>query len=188
MKFYTYLLAIGALLAITAADFHNSGTPKSIPAAFDCAVRVAAWKHGKTLLPGRGDFTTLFDAMQLENGCGLVRPSTEDEWTPPTYSTPPGSTFVDSSNGSDTKGNGEAESPFASLSRAVEAVLKTGSKTIVLRAGTYYTQQIELGPEHSGLTVQNFNGEHATVSGTFSLTFSQLSCRTPFVICRWRPP
>ena len=47
------------------AEFHNSGTPKSIPASFDCAVRKAAWEYGKSLLPGRKDFTTLFDALQV---------------------------------------------------------------------------------------------------------------------------
>ena len=36
---------------------------------------------------------------------------------------------------------------------------------MLLRQGTYYTSGEVLGPEHSGLTIQNYEGEHAVVSG-----------------------
>lgn len=40
----------------------------------------------------------------------------------------------------------------------------------MLRKGTYYSPGEVLGPEHSGLTIQNYNGEHAVVSGGVPLT------------------
>jgi hypothetical protein len=43
----------------------NSGTPKGVPASFDCAIRSLAWDYGKHLLPAQGTFQTLYDALQL---------------------------------------------------------------------------------------------------------------------------
>ena len=43
----------------------NGGTPPGVPPTFDCKARAAAWEYGKYLLPERGDFRTLFEALQL---------------------------------------------------------------------------------------------------------------------------
>jgi hypothetical protein len=59
--------------------------------------------------------------------------------------------------------------PFVSIAAAVEAAAGKADTTIVLREGTFHEQQIHLGPEHSGLTIQNHNGEHAIVSGAVPL-------------------
>ena len=45
-----------------------------------------------------------------------------------------------------------------------------GSNALVLRKGTYYTDQIELQKQHSGLTIQNYKGERATISGGVPLS------------------
>lgn len=48
---------------------------------------------------------------------------------------------------------------------AVTAVSGKVGSTIVLRKGTYYSKQVVLGPEHERLTIQNYNGEEAVISG-----------------------
>jgi hypothetical protein len=40
----------------------------------------------------------------------------------------------------------------------------------VLRAGTYYTDTVDITSDLSGLTIQNYNGESAVVSGGVSFT------------------
>ena len=40
-----------------------------MPPTFDCKARAAAWEYGKYLLPDRGDFRTLFEALQLQVSC-----------------------------------------------------------------------------------------------------------------------
>ena len=79
-------VALVLLLCGTAhAAFVNPGTPKNIPGDFDCAVRKAAYKHGQMLMPARKGFSSLFDALQLSNGCGVPAPAAEDAgaWAPP---------------------------------------------------------------------------------------------------------
>ena len=40
----------------------------------------------------------------------------------------------------------------------------------MLRAGTYYTDTVHITEELAGLTIQNYNGENAVVSGGVPLT------------------
>ena len=47
----------------------HSGTPGGVPPSADCAIRKFAWEYGKSLQPSRGDFKSLFDALQL-GACG----------------------------------------------------------------------------------------------------------------------
>ena len=144
----------------------SAGTPPQVPPSFDCGVRRAAWEYGKETLPSRGEFRTLFDALQLEE-CGENPPTTHDEWSPPTFATPPGAIFVDAS--ASAGGDGSKLHPFSSLASAVEAANGKSGATIVLRTGTYHEKQIQFNAMHSGLTIQNFEGEHAIVSGAVSL-------------------
>ena len=44
---------------------HNGGTPGGIPPKTDCNVREFMWDAGQKLMPRRGSFKTLFDAMQV---------------------------------------------------------------------------------------------------------------------------
>ena len=48
------------------ASFVHSGTPAGVPPDSDCAIRNLAYEYGKKLMPERGDFKSLFDALQLE--------------------------------------------------------------------------------------------------------------------------
>jgi hypothetical protein len=65
----------------------HSGTPQGVPPQSDCAIRQFAWEYGRRLQPGRGEFKSLFDALQL-GGCGgsgvvVTTPTQPDSWQPP---------------------------------------------------------------------------------------------------------
>lgn len=119
------------------------------------------------LLPERGDFRTLFEALQLQD-CGLTTPAEMDEFKPPSFTAPADAIYVDAASGSDSA-VGTAAAPLKSIQAAVAKA--QGSKaTVVLKAGTYYTDTVQIGKEHSGLTVQNAPGEAVTVSGGVPLS------------------
>ena len=85
-----------------------------------------------------------------------------DTYTPPTFPTPGGAIFVDAAKGSDANA-GTMAAPFKTIAAAV-AASKAGG-TIALRAGVHHTDMVSLTTKHNGLTIQNYNGEAATVSG-----------------------
>lgn len=112
---------------------------------------------------------SLIRALQLQD-CNLKTPSEMDVFKPPTLPTPAGAIFVDAAKGVDTAAGTEA-APLKSIAAAVAKA--SGAKaTIVLRAGTYYTDTVHIGKEHSGLTIQNYAGEKVTVSGGVPLSIA----------------
>lgn len=163
-----FLLVAPALVLAANPPFINPGTPAGVPPSFDCNVRQAAWERGQTLLPSQGKFRTLYDALQLQ-ACGVPSPPQDDAWVPPTFvsasSTENSEVYVDAASGDDSN-DGSLATPFKTLQFAVDQV-EAGSRnaTVHLRAGVYYTPMITLTPKHNGLTIQNYNGEHAVVSG-----------------------
>jgi hypothetical protein len=164
------LAAIG-LRTFSHGAFHNAGTPLDIPHSFDCAARQAAWQYGKATLPRRGDFKTLFDALQLENGCGIAAPPSADRWTPPTLPTPPvGGVYV--APNAAAGGDGSIGKPFATIQAALDqAAAMDGAATILLRAGTHVVaSQLVVTAAHSHVAVQNYNGERAVISGGIALS------------------
>ena len=148
-----------------APPFINPGTPPGISPSFDCAARVSAWNYGKYLLPQRGDFRTLFEALELQ-ACGLDTPATMDAWTPPTFSVASGqhSVFADAEKGDDAN-TGTIKSPVKTIAKAVEiAEANSGASTVLLRAGTFHvTKTVQVTSDD--LTIQNYNGEEVVVSG-----------------------
>ena len=64
----------------------HSGTPGGVPASADCAIRQFAYEQGRKMAPQRGDFKSLYDALQL-GACPGASPEPElaDEWTPPRH-------------------------------------------------------------------------------------------------------
>ena len=66
-------------------------------------------------------------------------------------------------------GDGTQLRPFSLVAEAVRAAAGVPASTIVLRGGVYHERMVVLGPEHSGLTIQNYQGEHAVVSGAAPL-------------------
>ena len=140
-----------------------SGSPQSVPTDVDCGLRHLAYQYGQNLLPERGSFRSLFDALQLQR-CNQTVPSSLDHWTPPTYTSPSNALHV-STSGNDAAA-GTASEPFASISRALEAASGTKNATIVVHAGEYQVDEpLRITAAHSGLTLQNFEGDEVSVSG-----------------------
>jgi hypothetical protein len=72
--------------------------------------------------------------------------------------------YVDYAKGSDSN-DGSIGAPFKTIATAV-AKAAGQVATINLRAGTHYVAQtIQITPDNSGLVIQNYQGEAATVSG-----------------------
>ena len=146
-------------LAAAPPAFNHAGTPPGITHSFDCAARKAAYSFGQALLPGRGDFKTLFQALQLQ-ACNMSTPAVMDEYRPPTYGPPAGAALYVDPHGDDAN-PGTLERPLRSIAAAVARSAGKASgplgATILLRGGTHYTPEtVEIGPEHSGLTIQNY--------------------------------
>ena len=159
------------------SDPAGNGTPAGAPASYDCEVRAHAWDFAKKTLPVRGSFKTAYDALQLENNCSsyVPAPPTEvDVYIPPHFDTPTkGAVIYADANKVATAGDdGTKARPFATLEAAINAAAinaagtMAGGATVVLRKGTYHTQGVVLTTAHSGITIQNFEGEDAVVSGT----------------------
>ena len=147
------MMLCAGLTAVPPA-FSHAGTPPGITHSFDCAARKAAYSFGQTLLPGRGDFKTLFQALQLQ-ACNMTTPTVMDEYRPPHYDPPVGTALYVDPLGDDVN-PGTLEQPLRSIAAAVAKTAgKASGATVLLRGGTHYTPEtVEIGPEHSGLTIQ----------------------------------
>lgn len=147
---------------------------------FNCKMRKLAYDYGQALLPRYAKFADLYHALGLNSGCTdmlplpTFQPQDYDLGTaPPTYaSSNTGPVFyVDAVSGADTN-NGGLGTPFKTLEKAVlEAAGQPGAATINLRAGRHYlASTVQLTEVNNGLTIQNYKGEHAVVSGAKRLT------------------
>jgi hypothetical protein len=144
----------------------NSGTPPGVPASFDCAIRSAAWEYGKKLMPARGSFRSLYDALQLgacsDDAAGQHTP--HDVWMPPTDPLPTDQSVL-YVNPMGTAVHSDLT--FGTVHEAVEASRKLRERhgqamTIALRAGVHYLPAtLNLGPADSGLTLRSYPGETA---------------------------
>jgi hypothetical protein len=178
-------LAAGAAAAIgDAPAFINPGTPNGITQEFDCRVRQAAYTYGKQLLPKQGGFARLYDALQL-HVCGVPPPSPDSPWRPDAFGVGAGAAsdfFVDAARGNDANA-GDIDHPFATIGAGVAAARNIAGATVNLRAGTYYTDTVQITAENSGLTLQSYNGELAVVSGAVPLpSLADPSRWTPFKV------
>ena len=57
------LLVLGLAPGTSVAWY--SGTPAGVPPSFDCAARALAYTYGRQLAPHRGQFKSLYDALQV---------------------------------------------------------------------------------------------------------------------------
>lgn len=145
----------------------GNGSRAGLPAGYDCEVRTHAYEFALASLPQRGSFKTAFDALQLQ-GCGIPVPSTQDKFVPPRFPPAGKRTLYVDANATAQNGDGSLLKPFSTLDEAIHAAGQgTGAAgvTVELRAGTYRTAGITLTHIHSGLTIQNHQGEEAIVSG-----------------------
>lgn len=148
----------------------HSGTPDGVPVSFDCAVRKLAYEYGKETRPERGDFRTLFEALQLQH-CDMKTPAEFDHYTSPDFGAASATTSVFVSlDGKDTN-DGTMKKPFASIARAVDAVKGKKNSEILLRAGSYFVPEaVNIGSESAGLTIRNYKGEDVEVTGGVAFT------------------
>jgi hypothetical protein len=162
----------------TCVDPFGSGTPVGISHSYDCEVRKHAWEFAKATLPWRGSFKTVFDALQLqkcENMNATSVPATEDTYIAPKFHTPTQGVVIYIDAHVSSGGDGSKAHPFSTLEAGIDAAAKVAAElvTVLLRGGIYHTKGIVLSAAHSGLTIQNFDGEDAVISGAVPVPVSK---------------
>lgn len=146
----------------------------------ECAFRKLTYEYALAQRSDRAPLLDVFDALELANKCQEARPAPRAHaW--PKFETPtsPNLWFV-AISGSD-EGDGSLAHPFKTVSRALAASRAiSANRTILLRQGVHYlSETISLGHGDSGLTIQNYNGEEAWLSGGLPI---ETTWR------RWQPP
>ena len=135
-------------------------------------------EYGTELRPDAHD--DLVDALQISSYCNSseynARKGRYADLFPPNLSAVEdnaASYFVDWTTGSDTNSGVDPEHPVKSVSQAVK-LSRHGKKpaTIFFLKGTHYVEKdaVQLGPEDSDLTFQNYDGAEAWLSGGWPLT------------------
>ena len=84
---------------------------------------------------------------------------------PRRFDSPADAVVVDCANGSD-HGAGTVASPLKTLQAGVAMAQARRGKTVAVRGGTCYVDAaVQVTAQDSGLTLQNYEGEEAWVSG-----------------------
>lgn len=162
-----------SVAASVQSDHSSAGTPDGMSASYDCEARKHAWEFGKTTLPRHRQFKTLFDAMQLQHCKGVAAPSTTDDaFVPPRFPTPIDGHVLYADAKASVGGDGTRARPFATLEAALAAATSVPNTTVLLREGRFHTAGVVLTSAHSGLTIQNYEGESVVVSGTVAVPTS----------------
>eukprot|EP00755_Sulcionema_specki_P003465 Sspe_Gene.3629::Locus_1210_Transcript_1_1_Confidence_1.000_Length_1933::g.3629::m.3629 len=165
------MFAVGVVCLVLLAE-PCVGKWSNGPASFNCKMRKLAYEYGQKALPRYGKFESLYYALGLNDDCTDVVPppkfTDEDRRpAPPVYAAGEGNVlFVDYNKGSDGN-SGSITAPLKTVAKAVaKAAELKGATTINLRAGTHFLDAtVHFSPANSGLTIQNYNGEEAVVSG-----------------------
>jgi hypothetical protein len=152
---------------------------------FDCKVREYAYEYAQTLQQWRGaaKMQEVFDSLELATLCNQTFDASLFEPTPAAHThtlladSQSLKAFVDASAGEAVGATlGDASAPFGTVHEAVAALRAVpraaGQRAlVVLRAGTHYmTSTLELGPAESHLSIVNFPGEAAAMSGAMPIT------------------
>ena len=196
-----YVAILSALFCTRSAALAGSGgyfpdpPAGTVPTSFLCAWRKYALEYGTQVRPDVHD--DLSDALQLEEFCSESDIDMEvdrgryPDLFPAKLSTAEdnaASYFVDWTTGSDTNSGADPEHPVKSVSQAVK-LSRHGKKpaTIFFLKGTHYVEKdaVQLGPEDSDLTFQNYDGVEAWLSGGWPLTGLQWK---PYDIVKPSPP
>ena len=167
------LIAV-CLVAVCAAHWpldapspSSSETTDSIPVptSFDCAMRNFAYEHGKALLPRKGAFESLYNALGLNEECNGTLSSSPSQSPVRVAPVPNGAVHV-SPTGKDGASCGSESAPCATIQHAADKAKASTGGTVVVHGGTYYLEQaVLLTAAHSGLTIQAAAGEAPVISG-----------------------
>ena len=157
--------------------------PTGIPLDFRCAWRQLLLKFAKQTRPD--SVPNVHDALLLEYMCNSSL-SEEEKSVKPIW--PPTevpevlldrneeaavTVYVDAEKGDDSNAGTSPSQPKKTISGALKVTRAAGpgENAIILRAGTYYlTETIVLGTGDSGLSIVNYPGEKAWISGGRPLT------------------
>ena len=128
-------------------------------ASFDCAMRKLAYAYGKQLLPQRGAFNELYEALGLnaDPNCTTALAAAADATAPGAEraadALPPGAVYVDAARGDDGAA-GDAARPLRTVQAAADRAGRGG--TVVLRSSAthFLAAPLRLGPQHSGLALR----------------------------------
>ena len=123
-----------------------------------------AYEYALSLQPELAPLRDVFDALELGTKCKMSPPAPREAKLP-SFAAPADALFVDYGKGADSNSGAEA-SPLKTLAAAVPKARATDGKTIVLRAGVHFLgSTLALTAADSGLTIQNYAEEDASVSG-----------------------
>ncbi|KAJ9459773.1 hypothetical protein DIPPA_11417 [Diplonema papillatum] len=176
MKLATHAVGILALVSNTLAVDH----------AFDCAVREYAFEYAQQLQGWRGADTMkeVFDGLELKTLCNQTFKADAFLDAKKVAAFPIQTELVHyvcphfGSDDVETPGRGNEAAPFATIAAALESMrrLRSGKNkaanpaTLVLRGGKHRLKRtLNFTSEDSFLTVQNYPGEEAGISGTIPL-------------------
>ena len=170
LKSLAFAMALIYLTAILLATGSPTSLPAGVPAHTDCVIRKLAYEYGLkqlslTALP------SLHDALELPARCNTAAISAPPRSAPSiAASAATTKIYVDYAAGSDAA-DGTLVAPLKTVQRAVaEARSALKPVAVVLRGGTHYaTTAIKLGVADSGLTLVNYPGETAWISGAHPL-------------------
>ena len=153
-------------------------------------MRAFACEVGKAKLPERGD-RSLFESLQLQ--LQRATPAKMDVWVPPTSRSPAEGATTRLRRDGRRRRQGErleggavrdaAEGALSSLEG--KGCASTATCTVAVRGGDLRARgAVEIGAAHSGITIENYNGEHATVSGGVAFTVPKAAW-SPYKQKRW---
>jgi hypothetical protein len=153
-----------------------------VAATQDCQAYALAYEYALRVMPARAPHREVWDALRLGPDCGAPPPPDRRELgLPPPW--PPaaplsaaaaaaaGPTFYVSPTGSDATGDGSLGAPFGTVARGVAATRTArapgaGPAAVILRAGVHVlAATVQLDARDAGLTIANYPGEAAWVSG-----------------------
>ena len=114
------------IVSYSSAEFVHNGSPAGISNETDCAIRELAWVYGKQLMPARGSFKTLYDALQLDACPSLsgTRPEVLDEWVPLSDPLPQDHSVLLVAASDASPGHAAREDHYTSIADAVAASRK----------------------------------------------------------------
>ena len=170
------VLVFTTLIAAAYSQGYHPSRPPYAPVSFDCKMRRLAYEYAKTLQPWNGEFSEVFDALELGVWCNDTVPPkrsiaakyrTVPDLPPKAKNSPVW--YVKPSDGTLSGGRGTSTDPFLRLQDALEKASQyEGKKYIYLMPGTHFTggRSLHLTHLHSDLVISGIPGQqYPTVSG-----------------------